>query len=386
MAHSPGSLHLLTRPDKPQPIFGLIGIARPVVTWTEWVIVLLAHPSVTEITATKEEIMSRVKELIGDDSIGLKLKRISTWKINECYAEKYSQGNVFCLGDAVHRHPPHNGLGSNTCIQDAYNLAWKLAYVLTGRADASLLSTYSEERQPIGKYIVTRANDSVRLYFSLFSVLGVLEPDIERRKQVLAELKADSPEGAERRKAFREAFTELEQERSALGGEMNQLYQSQAVYLDDEKIPPPLSATYRDATLYHIQNTYPGFRLPHASLGVPVEFGPRLPAISTQDLAGKGKFTILTGVAGKKTWSLAAASVSSSLQIDITVYGIGWGQDYEDIFFNWFERRGVEEKGAVLVRPDRTVAWRSFTALPEKESCDKLAKVMRKVLGLSQPV
>ena len=38
----------------------------------------------------------------------------------------------FCLGDAVHRHPPSNGLGSNTCIQDAYNLAWKVAHVLQG--------------------------------------------------------------------------------------------------------------------------------------------------------------------------------------------------------------------------------------------------------------
>jgi 2-polyprenyl-6-methoxyphenol hydroxylase-like FAD-dependent oxidoreductase len=53
--------------------------------------------------------------------------------INDIVATKYAKGNVFCLGDAVHRHPPSNGLGSNTCVQDAYNLAWKVAYVLQGK-------------------------------------------------------------------------------------------------------------------------------------------------------------------------------------------------------------------------------------------------------------
>ena len=383
MGHAPGAFHLMIRPDKPQSSFGLIGLARAVEPWTEWVIILVAHPSVTEITATEEDIMDRVRELIGDDSVEVKMKRISTWKVNECYVEKYSKGNVFCLGDAVHRHPPYNGLGSNTCIQDAYNLAWKLSYVLKGHANASLLSTYGEERQPVGKYIVGRANDSARLQLSLFSVLGVFEPDIERRMEIVAELEADSPKGAERRKAFRNAFNDMEQERTDVGAGMNQCYKSEAVYLDDEKSPPPTAANDRDATLYHTQGTYPGFRLPHAPLGVPVITGPQLPEISTHDLCGKGKFTILTGIGGKNTWSSAAASVSSSLHLDIAVYSIGWGQDYEDILFDWFERRGVEEKGAVLVRPDRTVAWRSMTALAEKECCDKLGKVMRRILGLS---
>lgn len=56
----------------------------------------------------------------------------------------------------MHRHPPFNGLGSNTCIQDAYNLAWKIAFVHRGLASPELLKTYSQERQPVGKSVITR--------------------------------------------------------------------------------------------------------------------------------------------------------------------------------------------------------------------------------------
>ena len=71
------------------------------------------------------------------------------------YASRYVEGRVFCMGDACHRHPPSNGLGSNTSIQDAYNLSWKLAYVLRGKAGPELLDSYDAERAPIGRQIVT---------------------------------------------------------------------------------------------------------------------------------------------------------------------------------------------------------------------------------------
>ena len=68
----------------------------------------------------------------------------------------------FCLGDSVHRHPPVFGLGSNTCIQDAYNLAWKVAMVVKGKASPSLLETYNAERQPVGKDLVKWSNELLR--------------------------------------------------------------------------------------------------------------------------------------------------------------------------------------------------------------------------------
>ncbi|KAL8951977.1 MAG: hypothetical protein Q9222_002069 [Ikaeria aurantiellina] len=386
MKTSPGLLHVLTGPDKPSPYFGILGIARFIKPWTEWVIVLICRPGTTRIEAADTEIMARVQELIGDDSIHIKLKNKSIWRTNECYAEQYSKGNVHCLGDAVHRHPPHNGLGSNTCIQDAFNLAWKMAYTLKGFADPSLLLTYNDERQPIGKYIVGRANDTARLHLTLYKTLGLLDLDIKRKQEVADQLCEDSMDGEERRHAFRKAIRDLEEERHGLGGEMNQWYKSHAVLSDDETEEPSLPATEHERTLYHTESTYPGFRVPHCWLGVPVSrIGPRAPLVSTRDLTGHGIFTILTGIGGKVLWTSAANRASDNLGIRVKVYSIGWGQDYEDTFFSWFEKRQVQEKGAVLVRPDRTVAWRCKGPPGDGRMCgEKLVTVLRRVLGFQR--
>jgi 2-polyprenyl-6-methoxyphenol hydroxylase-like FAD-dependent oxidoreductase len=78
------------------------------------------------------------------------IRSTSVWGNNKMYATRYRHGRVLCAGDAVHRHPPSNGLGSNTSIQDAYNLAWKLALVLRGQAGEGLLDSYDAERAPVG--------------------------------------------------------------------------------------------------------------------------------------------------------------------------------------------------------------------------------------------
>src|SRR3546814_15608326 len=86
----------------------------------------------------------------------------SLWGVNEMYATHLQKGRVFCAGDAIHRHPPSNGLGSNTSVQDSYNLAWKLAAVLRGQAGPSLPESYSAYRAPVAERLVTRANNSAR--------------------------------------------------------------------------------------------------------------------------------------------------------------------------------------------------------------------------------
>src|SRR6478736_3066824 len=94
-----------------------------------------------------DELATRiVHQLVGDDTIPVTIRSTSLWGNNKMYATSYRSGRVFCAGDAVHRHPPSNGLGSNTSIQKAYNLAWKLAYVLKGKAGAGLLDSYDAER------------------------------------------------------------------------------------------------------------------------------------------------------------------------------------------------------------------------------------------------
>lgn len=203
-----------------------------------------------------------------DPSVKVTLKRLSTWKINETYAERYTtpgKNNIFCLGDAVHRHPPFNGVGSNTSIQDAYNLAWKIGFVHQSLASLSLLDSYTAERQPIGKAIVKRANDTGRMHAKLFSLLGVPNPDPADKLQILSRLGDDTAQGVELHLAFQNLVEGLDVERHGFGIEMNQLYQSDALYPDDETGPPPTNTGPPEhADLYYRESTYPGSRLPHA--------------------------------------------------------------------------------------------------------------------------
>ena len=108
---------------------------------------------------SEQQYLRRIKEFIGDDTPAEILMR-SKWYNNKIVAKEYSKGNVICLGDALHRHPPMNGLGSNTCIQDSFNLTWNVAYVMENLVQPSLLATYTRERQPVGTGIIFRAYNS----------------------------------------------------------------------------------------------------------------------------------------------------------------------------------------------------------------------------------
>lgn len=276
-----------------------------------------------------------------------------------------------CFGDATHRHPPFNGLGSNTCIQDAFNLAWKIAYVESGKADPKILDSFSTERQPVGKDVITRANQGLRDHMGWIQTIGMMEPDQEVRRKTVEEFEDPGPKGRQKRQDFQKGIEKTSTEFHGLGIEMNQRYTSDAVYLEDEGPPPPLP---EDPIRQLLISTYPGKRLPHAWLNK------RAPEkkFSTIDLAGHRRFCLLTGPGGEN-WRSAAEKASEALGVEIKVYSIGWKQDYEDVYFDWARRREVEEDGCVLVRPDRFVAWRSKEMIPDPGA--KLEQVMRKVLS-----
>lgn len=276
----------------------------------------------------------------------------------------------FCLGDAVHRHPPLNGLGSNTCIQDAYNLAWKIAYVMKGKASPGLLESYSFERQPVGASVITRANQGLRDHVPVWEALGMMDLSLEARRKDYAQLSEASPEGKARRLKLHAAIKNTAHEFHGVGVEMNQRYESKAVYLEDEGPRPQLPS---DPVLEHEITTYPGSRLPHAWLNT------KLPGkqISTIDLAGHGQFCLLTGIGGQK-WTDAAKFVGTRLRTDINTHSIGWNQDYEDVYFDWAERKEIDEDGCVLVRPDRFVAWRAKSMVSDPNA--KLLLVMKSLL------
>ena len=95
---------------------------------------------------TYDEVESKVKQLLQRPLEITRMRWFSTYKVHTRCTEKFSIGRCFLAGDAAHVHTPAGGQGMNTGIQDAYNLAWKIGFVLNGYAKPSLLETYNEER------------------------------------------------------------------------------------------------------------------------------------------------------------------------------------------------------------------------------------------------
>lgn len=371
MSSRMGNLHWLLTPDKEFSEHAWIGCLRMIVPWTKWICVIFPHPTAERKLLPASDYVDRLKEWIGDDSVKFQITGISTWAINEIVAEYFSKGKVHCLGDAVHRHPPNHGLGSNTCIQDAHNLAWKVAYVHKGLAGPELLQTFSDERQPVGLHVVTMANASLRNHRMIWDVLGMLEPDLERRKAICRELEEDSPAGQRRRADLQTALSRINREEHGLGIEMNQRYKSSAVYHLDQGSAPSFDT---DELEHYHPTTYPGARLPHVWLQKAVPSN----RISTYDLAGKGRFTLFTGIGGSE-WKKVADAVSAELEIPFATYSIGYRQDYNDTYLDWSKIRGVDDSGCVVVRPDYFVVWRSTRW--ENDSSQKLMEVMRIILS-----
>lgn len=197
--------------------------------------------------------------------------------------------------------------------------------------------------------------------------------DIEERKRQHAELSANTEAGKARRKRLGEAVAHTAHEFGGIGIEMNQWYDSDAVYRKDE--PKTRSAPPEDAVMEYQISTYPGSRLPHAWLNKRSPIAP----ISTIDLAAHGKFSLFTGIGGE-AWKGAALEVCRYIGVQINVYSIGWCQDWEDVYGDWERRRGIDEDGCVLVRPDRTVCWRSMAM--RKDCNAALLRVMKAVLRI----
>jgi 2,4-dichlorophenol 6-monooxygenase len=361
VAHRPSVLYWVLQPGAQVGGIGA-GVVRMVRPWNEWLAIWGYDISQGEMKLSDEDAIKIVHQLIGDDTIDIKIRSTSTWTVNEMWATELSKGRVFCMGDAVHRHPPLNGLGSNTSIQDAHNLAWKLKLVLDGVAGEALLDSYTAERAPVGEKIVTRANRSMEDYPPIFDALGLIgAASPEAAKVALERRKENTPEAKDRRKRLYEAIRKKNYEYNTHGVELNNRYASTAVMPDGTPEP----AYERDPELYYHATTWPGARLPH----VWVNLGDR--KVSTKDLVGQGRFTVLTGVGGE-AWAEAARQAGEEFGLRIDCVTIGpEGCDAYDIFADWYYASEVEEDGCVLVRPDSYVGWRS------KEMPDDAAGALR---------
>lgn len=367
VAHRPSVLYWVLQPGSSVGGIGM-GLVRMVRPWDEWLIVWGYDINGEPPAVTDEFAQGVVRSLVGDEALAVEITSVSTWTVNHMHARSYAKARVFCAGDAVHRHPPSNGLGSNTSIQDSYNLAWKLAMVLKGQAGERLLETYDAERAPIGKQIVDRANKSIAEFGGIFEALGLLDTsDAERMIANMAIRKQASEDGQRRREALRKAVAAKVYEFDAHGVEMNHRYRSEAVVGAPEA--PHFAG---DPELFYQPCAEPGSRIPHAWLTRGAK------RVSSLDLVGGGRFTLLTGTAGKG-WIDAAKAVGRKLSLEIVPVTIGPGGDWGDTFGDWALQWDDCDGGALLVRPDQVIAWRGASSAQHPEA--ELAKALGSILA-----
>src|ERR1044072_6154242 len=117
-----------------------------------------------DVPVTAPELQDSIRRVCGIDTEITAIHAATRYTDTTRQAATYRAGRVFLAGDAAHVHPPAGGQGLNLGIGDAMNLGWKLAAVLRGDAEESLLDTYTEERHPIGAWVQewTKAQAALR--------------------------------------------------------------------------------------------------------------------------------------------------------------------------------------------------------------------------------
>ncbi|WP_328425520.1 FAD-dependent oxidoreductase [Streptomyces sp. NBC_00443] len=273
---------------------------------------------------------------IGAPGVEVTIRSRFPWDMAEEVAEGFVHGRVLLAGDAAHVVPPTGGYGANTGIADAHNLAWKLALVVEGVAGAGLVETYDAERRPVAGYTAEQGS----LQLALRS--GTATP--------------------EQRAAVADAVTVTS----------GQAYRSAAIVEEPGGADLPVASDPRAL------RGEPGTRAPYAMLSRGGE------PVSTLDLFGRD-FVLLTGERGRE-WISAAVSASAELRLKLmarrVVPGTGGGAGTLADPDGTFSERygGLRPEGAVLVRPDGVVAWRSPGADPQGEETAVLTAVLRKIL------
>jgi 2,4-dichlorophenol 6-monooxygenase len=369
VAHRPSVLYWVMQPGADVGGIGM-GVVRMVRPWNEWLIIWGYDINQPPPEVSNEFAKSVCHQLIGDSTVPIEVIGTSTWTVNNMYATNMQKDRVFIMGDAAHRHPPSNGLGSNTSIQDAFNLAWKMALILKGKATPKLLETFSQERAPIAKQIVSRANKSIGEFGPIFQALG-MDGGVDHAKiQRNMDARCNTGTDAEaQRDALRNAIAYKKYEFDCHGIEMNQRYASSAVVADNSKAP----GDDIDMELHYVPTTQPGARIPHVWV-----FDHAGKQHSTLDITGQGAFTLITSIGGED-WVESAQKLAKSKGITINTRVIGPRRDFEDHTGDWARAREITDTGCLLVRPDQHVAFRAMkiSAQAEKE----LTSALNSILG-----
>ena len=302
------------------------------------------------------------------------IHKITRWSVDAVMASAFRVGRVFLLGDAAHRHPPTGGLGLTSAIHDAQNLCWKLAAVLAGTASDDLLDTYEPERRSADERNAQRSLENAVNQFAIVNALG-LSPENHREENwtSLRRMWSGRPEDAEHRSSVLRAIRMQSMEFNELNVEFGYAYESAAVVPDGSPLPRPVD----DIRVYE-PSTRPGAPLPHA--WIEDEDGQRRPI---KDLVAPGRFLLIAGEEGG-AWCDAARRLASEAGVALDTVRIGHVDgDLYDPRCMWVRSREIEPDGAVLVRPDRFVGWRSLRASedPLAELSDALSRILARPVG-----
>ncbi|MGG3730433.1 FAD-dependent monooxygenase [Bacillus wiedmannii] len=301
---------------------GVLGALIPVDNERRWIYHVSYDPLKGERPEdfTIERCKQIIQTAIGSTKVESEIVSVLPWEATESTATKFQDNRIFLVGDSAHIMPPTGGFGSNTGIQDVHNLAWKLAAVIKGKARPKLLETYHEERYPVAKLTTEYASSL------LFRAANREEGSLNNM--------------------------------DGLAVTVGYQYCSEAI-IDDSVTPHRMDSVKL--------NGRPGTRAPHF-------FGTYDgKEISILDLLGND-FVLLT-IAENRTWAECVQNVSSTLGINIKFYSVGLRGDFiaqEDIFSKLY---GIENGGAVLIRPDGFIGWCS-----EKEVVN-LDVVLEEVMG-----
>jgi 2-polyprenyl-6-methoxyphenol hydroxylase-like FAD-dependent oxidoreductase len=276
-----------------------------------------------------ERALDVIKRAIGNPELSVDLVEVAPWQPEQHVADQFQEGRVLLLGDAAHTMPPKEGLGANTAIQSAQNLAWKLASVLQQNASTELLATYQAERRPVAWYAAQH------------SMTGPAAAMLDR--------------------------TPSKEKASEFFPIVGYRYRSPAILSEPGPEPPEGEIALLDRTEL---TGGPGTRVPHVWLQRNSQ------RISTLDLFD-GRFVLLTG-SDAAPWCDAVRRSALRLGIELRVYEIGPNGNLQDVEGNWNESMGVPPDGVVLVRPDSFVAWRGSrrTHTPERLVEHVLARVL----------
>lgn len=329
----------------------------------EWVFHFAFRPDDPDFN--EADIVPRIRSLLRIPDLDIQVHKVSHWIVEAVLATKYRVGRCLILGDAAHRHPPTTGLGLNSGIQDAHNLAWKLAAVIKGEAGDALLDSYEQERRPVAarntrwalmtfmNHVVTDAG---------FGLIPGAPPELNAFQ--ITTLLSESDEGEWFRARMDEVLMTQRMEFQAHDMELGFRYEGNAVVPDGT--PPPPRGRMGDV---YTPTTRPGHRLPHAWVRVD---GQR---VSTHDLCGRGRFVLITGAQGA-AWREAATRAAQRLGVRVDVVVLDAAADVEGA---WMQRREIGDDGAILVRPDVHVGWRSAGAV--EHPAEVLGAALATILG-----